>query len=67
MLVILLKTKRSAPRKSIWIQRVTTGLRSAPVQAADKWQSFEAARQAMIPNLTRSEPAARYGVIRAAA
>ena len=34
---------------------------------AGQWQSFEAARQAMLPNLTRSEPAARYGVIRAAA
>ena len=34
---------------------------------AGQWQSFEAARQAMLPNLTRSEPAARYGVIREAA
>jgi short-subunit dehydrogenase len=34
---------------------------------AGQWQSFEAARQAMIPNLTRSQPAARYGVVRAAA
>jgi uncharacterized protein len=34
---------------------------------AGQWQSFEAARQAMIPNLTLSRPAARYGEIRAAA
>ena len=32
-----------------------------------QWQSYEAARQAMIPNLTRSEPARRYGVVRPAA
>lgn len=34
---------------------------------AGQWQSYEAARQAMIPNLTRSEPARRYGVVRTAA
>ena len=33
---------------------------------AGQWQSFEAARQAMIPNLTLSKPAARYGLTRAA-
>jgi short-subunit dehydrogenase len=27
----------------------------------------EAARQALMPNLSRAEPAARYGVVRAAA
>jgi hypothetical protein len=34
---------------------------------AGQWQSFEAARQAMVPNLSRAEPAARYSVVRAAA
>jgi short-subunit dehydrogenase len=33
---------------------------------AGQWQSFEAARQALMPNLSRAEPAARYGVVRAA-
>ena len=30
-----------------------------------QWQSFEAARQALMPNLSRAEPAARYGVVSA--
>ena len=34
---------------------------------ARQWESYEAARQALMPNLSRSEPAARYGVVRAAA
>ncbi len=33
---------------------------------AGQWQSFEAARQALMPHLSRAEPAARYGVVRAA-
>jgi uncharacterized protein len=33
---------------------------------AGQWQNYEAARQAMIPNLSRMEPAARYGIVRAA-
>lgn len=32
-----------------------------------QWESFEAARQALMPNLSHAEPAARYGVVRAAA
>jgi short-subunit dehydrogenase len=32
-----------------------------------QWQAYEAARQAMMPNLSRTEPAARYGTVRAAA
>lgn len=32
-----------------------------------QWQSYEAARQAMLPNLSRSEPARRYRVGRTAA
>jgi len=34
---------------------------------AGQWQSYEAARQALMPNLSRAEPAGRYGVTRAAA
>ena len=34
---------------------------------AGRWQSYEAARQALMPNLSRAEPAARYGVVHAAA
>jgi uncharacterized protein len=34
---------------------------------AGQWQTYEAARQAMMPNLSRMEPAARYGIVRAAA
>jgi len=34
---------------------------------AGQWESYEAARQALMPNLSRAEPAARYGVVRAAA
>jgi short-subunit dehydrogenase len=34
---------------------------------AGQWQAYEAARQAMMPNLSRTEPAARYGTARAAA
>jgi short-subunit dehydrogenase len=34
---------------------------------AGQWQAFEAARQALVPNLTLSEPAARYGVLHRAA
>jgi short-subunit dehydrogenase len=34
---------------------------------AGQWQTYEAARQAMMPNLSRTEPAARYGLVRAAA
>jgi short-subunit dehydrogenase len=34
---------------------------------AGQWQAYEAARQAMTPNLSRTEPAARYGTVRAAA
>jgi short-subunit dehydrogenase len=33
----------------------------------EQWQSYEAARQALIPNLSRAEPAGRYGVTGAAA
>jgi len=32
---------------------------------AGQWQSFEAARQALLPNLSRAEPAARYGAVTA--
>jgi hypothetical protein len=28
-----------------------------------QWEAYEAARQQMIPNLSRSVPAARYGVV----
>src|SRR5262249_46288602 len=31
---------------------------------AGQWQSYEGARQALMPNLSRAEPAARYGVAR---
>jgi len=31
------------------------------------WESYEAARQALMPNLSRAKPAARYGVVHAAA
>jgi uncharacterized protein len=34
---------------------------------AAQWEAYEAARQKLMPNLSRSEPAARYGVVRAAA
>jgi short-subunit dehydrogenase len=34
---------------------------------AGQWESYEAARQALMPNLSRAEPADRYGVVRAAA
>jgi short-subunit dehydrogenase len=34
---------------------------------AGQWESYEAARQALMPNLSRSEPAARYSVVHAAA
>jgi short-subunit dehydrogenase len=34
---------------------------------AGQWQAYEAARQAMMPNLSRTAPAARYGTVRAAA
>jgi short-subunit dehydrogenase len=34
---------------------------------AGQWESYEAARQALKPNLSRSEPAARYSVVRPAA
>jgi hypothetical protein len=33
---------------------------------AGQWESYEAARQALMPNLSRAEPAARYGIARAA-
>ncbi|MBV9745318.1 MAG: SDR family oxidoreductase [Acidobacteriia bacterium] len=33
---------------------------------AGQWQSYETARQALMPNLSRAEPAGRYGVLRAA-
>jgi hypothetical protein len=28
------------------------------------WEAFEAARQALLPNLSRATPAARYQVVR---
>jgi short-subunit dehydrogenase len=31
-----------------------------------QWQTYEAARQALLPNLSRAEPAARYAIARAA-
>jgi hypothetical protein len=31
-----------------------------------QWQSYEAARQALMPNLSRAEPAGRYRVAQAA-
>lgn len=34
---------------------------------AGQWQTYEAARQAMMPNLSRANPAARYGISRKAA
>jgi short-subunit dehydrogenase len=33
---------------------------------AEQWESYEAARQALMPNLSRAEPAARYAIVRAA-
>ena len=33
---------------------------------AGQWESYEAARQALMPNLSCAEPAGRYGVVRAA-
>ena len=30
---------------------------------AGQWESYEAARQALMPNLSRAEPASRYGVV----
>jgi short-subunit dehydrogenase len=32
-----------------------------------QWETYEAARQALMPNLSRAEPAPRYGIVRAAA
>jgi short-subunit dehydrogenase len=32
-----------------------------------QWESYEAARQALLPNLSRAKPAGRYGVVRVAA
>ncbi|HLK64309.1 MAG TPA: SDR family oxidoreductase [Bryobacteraceae bacterium] len=32
---------------------------------AGQWQSYEAERQAMMPNLSRAKPAARYGLVHA--
>ena len=29
-----------------------------------QWKNYEDARQAMLPNLSRAEPAARYGIVR---
>lgn len=37
------------------------------LQDAGQWESYEAARQVLRPNLSRAEPAARYGVAPAAA
>jgi hypothetical protein len=34
---------------------------------AGQWQTYDEARQAMLPNLSRAEPAARYSVVRNAA
>lgn len=34
---------------------------------ARQWESYEAARQALMPNLSRAKPAARYGVVPVAA
>jgi len=34
---------------------------------AGQWESYEAARQALMPNLSRAEPAGRYGIVRAGA
>jgi uncharacterized protein len=34
---------------------------------AGQWQTYENARQAMLPNLSRAEPAARYSAVHAAA
>ena len=34
---------------------------------AGQWQTYEDARQAMLPNLFRAEPAARYSIVRGAA
>jgi short-subunit dehydrogenase len=33
---------------------------------AGQWESYEAARRALMPNLSRAEPAARYGIARVA-
>jgi len=33
---------------------------------AGQWESFEAARRALMPNLSRSKPASRYGVVHVA-
>src|SRR5215471_3716581 len=34
---------------------------------AGQWESYEAGRQALMPNLSRAKPAPRYGVVRTAA
>jgi short-subunit dehydrogenase len=33
---------------------------------ARQWQTYEAARQALLPNLSRAEPASRYSIVRPA-
>ena len=33
---------------------------------AGQWQTYEAARQALLPNLSRRDPAARFGIVRKA-
>jgi short-subunit dehydrogenase len=30
-----------------------------------QWHTYEAARQALLPNLSRAKPAARYAIVRA--
>ena len=33
---------------------------------AEQWQNYQSARQAMMPNLSRAKPAARYGIVHTA-
>ena len=37
---------------------------SSGIGAVEQWQTYEAARQALLPNLSRAEPAARYATVR---
>ncbi len=47
------------------IRTASMGWSWATLPGAADWQAYEDARQALFPNLSRSEPAAPFGVRRA--
>jgi short-subunit dehydrogenase len=63
----LLLVARNRERIDILANRFTADARrKVEILAAGQWQTYETARQALLPNLSGREPADRYPIVRTA-